>query len=168
MTNNVKPLTFDAFINYFPEIDLPVVLTQESVHSFSSINTPLPPSAIGDYLLAASEEEPDEFTEYIACFRFQVNEHILAIVFWRGSLLSYDYNLWTIDLRKKEVISKKIIAGTKANKEVLLRSDAVISVDFEIEVLVNHYDSSHQMYPTKSLKYHIEIMDDGFMHSEKE
>lgn len=167
MTKNVKPLTFEAFIEYFPEIDLPVVLTQESIHSFSSLNTPLPLTAIVEYL-SANEEEEDPYTEYVSCFRFKVTESVLAIVFWKGTLLSYNYELWTIDLKRREIISKKIIGGTKVIDNIILRSDAVISADFEVEVLVNRYESSDQIYPTKSLKYHIEIMDDGFIHSELE
>lgn len=167
MKNKLTSVDFGQFIDFFPELELPVILTDESIHSFSKMNTPLPMAAIVEYLVD-TEEELDEFTEFVPCFRFQVSEEILAVVYWQGSLLSYDYYILSIDIKRLRLISKKIIAGTKILNNAFFKSNAVITPEFEIEVLVNSYKTSDQMYPTNSVNYHIEIMTDGSFVSEKE
>ena len=157
MESKLKPITLEQFIELFPLVELPVVLTEESILSFSSLNKTLPMAAILDYILE-EEEEMDEFTEFVPCLSFAVSEDILAIVYWKGTLLSYDYFVMCIDLKRSKLISKKIIAGTKVLDNIIIKSNAVISPELEIEVLVNSYASSDQFYPVQSISYHIEIM----------
>jgi len=167
MTNKIKPLSFEAFIEFFPEVELPVVLTEESIHSFSALNKPLPISGLIEFL-KVEESDIDEYTEYVPCFRFPISDNYISIVYWKGGVLSYEYFLLTIDLKSLTIKARKIISGIKANNNILLKSNAVITADYEIEILVNHYEKPTQIYPSKSVKYHVEIMDDGSMHSEKE
>lgn len=167
MRNKMKSLSFETFVEFFPEVELPVILTDESIHSFSKLNKPLPLAGLVEHM-EIGERDIDEYTEYIPCFRFMVSENVLAIVYWKGELLSYEYFLLCYNIKSAEIVSKKIISGTKSNGDILLKSSSVITEDKEIEILVNHYNQASQLYPSKSIKYHIEIMDDGSMHSEKE
>jgi hypothetical protein len=168
MTSNGKKPTLASFLSYFPEISLPVSLTEESAVSFSKLNKALPSSHIEEFIDTV-ETDYDEFTEFIPCLQFPVAEHIVAFVYWKAALLSYDYIMMVIDAKSGGVITKKVIGGTKVIENRIFRSASVISEDLEIEIIVNEYeDKADNIYPLSTVKFHMEIMSDGSVISEKE
>lgn len=162
MKQKIKAISFASFVEYFPEVELPIIITEESIHNFSKLNTPLPLSAYS-FFIQSDSELPDEFTEYIPCLRFNPSEDVVAILLWKGSLLSYDYLMVSYHKKTGKEISRKIIAGTKIIDDTIIKSSAVISVDFEVDILVNSYSSEKQMYPERSEQFVVEIMSDGTM-----
>ena len=89
MSKNIteEVVEFSNFLERFPEIDLPVTLGDEMHMTFSSENKPLQSLMINQHLLRAEEKEPDEFTEFIPCFRVKETISFHAIVYWRAGLL---------------------------------------------------------------------------------
>lgn len=162
MKEKLKAISFASFIEYFPEVELPIILTEESIHNFSKLNTPLPISAYS-FFIKEDVDIPDEFTEYIPCLRFTPGENVAVILLWKGGLLSYDYLMISYNIKKQEEINRKIIAGTKILEGTIIKSSAVISTDFEVDILVNSYSSEKQMYPERSEQFVVEIMMDGTM-----
>jgi len=168
MTTNAKKPTLEDFLSYFPEISLPVSLTEESAVSFSKLNKALPLSLIEEFIDTV-ETDYDEFTEFIPCLQFPVSNYIVAFVYWKATLLSYDYILMVIDAKSGGVIAKKVIGGTKVVENRIFRSASMISEELEIEVIVNEYeDKIENIYPLSTVKFHMEIMSEGNIISEKE
>ena len=162
MKQKNQTISFSDFIKYFPEIDLPVVIAEESIHNFSQLNRPLPVGSF-PYFLTQSEEEPDEFTEFIPCLRFLVSDEVVVILIWKGELMSYEYSLISYQLRTGKEIQRKVIAGTKIIDQWIIKSSAVISADFEVDILVNSYQSEKQIYPERSEQFVVEVMPNGIM-----
>lgn len=162
MKQKHKAISFASFIDYFPEIDLPIVLTEESIHGFSKLNKPLPIIAYS-YFLSQETELPDEYTEYIPCLRFQPSDEVVVILLWKGGLLSYDYILISYNITSNQEVNRKIIAGTKIFEDTIIKSSAVISADYEVDILVNSYNSELQMYPERSEQFVVEVMANGTM-----
>jgi len=130
-----QKVNFSSFLKMFPEVDLPITLTDDLHHVFSKNNDPLPSAMIQAFMLDDEEEQPDEFTEYIACFRFPKTEKFHAILYWKAELLTYEYVLVTYD-KKGSQISKRLVAGTKAIGEMLERTVATIDEDWIIHSVV--------------------------------
>jgi len=121
MKNNGKPVVhFGHFIDKFPEIELPITLNDEIQHQFSKNNEPLPPLMIEQYLAPLDGQTPDEYTEYIACFRIPNTQDFHAIVYWRAELLTYEFNLATFS-KKGELIARRTLAGTFYDGEQLIQ-----------------------------------------------
>ncbi len=62
-------VSFEHFLEKFPEIALPVTLTAESHHHFDKYNDPLHLLMIEQFIVPYEEDDPDDMTEYMACFR---------------------------------------------------------------------------------------------------
>ena len=109
MTKQLKT-TFKDFLSKFPEIALPVTLTEESHHHFSRTNDPLPAVMIEQFLLHIETEQVDEFTEYIPCFRIPETDGFHAIVYWKAGLMTYEYTMLTFN-KDGISIDKRVIAS---------------------------------------------------------
>ncbi len=128
MTSSSSPgLSFAGFLEYFPSVELPLILGEETHREFSQINDPLPLRAIEQYLLPLNEVEDDEeITEYIPCFQISDAGDFRLIVYWKAGLLSYEYHLASFT-PSGELIEHKVIAGTFYQDGVLSQSVATIS-----------------------------------------
>ncbi|GJM33076.1 MAG: hypothetical protein DHS20C18_20770 [Saprospiraceae bacterium] len=133
MSENPK-IDFKHFLKNFPEIELPITLGEESHHAFSQNNDPLPAAMIDQFLVPLEEDPVDELTEFIACFSFPSTKKFHAIVYWKASLLNYQYKLVTFDLQGK-LIAQKVIAGTFAHDDVITQSVATIKDDWAIYIV---------------------------------
>ncbi len=131
MKENVK-VSFSRFVEYFPEIALPVTLSDEAHHDFSQANDPLPLQMIQQFIepLEPPEEE-EEFTEYVPCFRLPDTHEFVALVYWRAQLMDYRYKLVTFT-KQGQPIDARIIAGTFSDGKTLTKSVATIEEDWEI------------------------------------
>jgi len=98
MQDNTKPVTVSELLQFFPEVDLPVVFTDETLNVFSCENTPIP-NTILQTVISKWEGELDEYTEIVPCVLIDSNEDYHALVYWKGGLLKYEFILLTIDAR---------------------------------------------------------------------
>ena len=153
--------SFSSFLKYFSKESLPVTLSEENVAYFSSSNPPLPQDLIRRFIMQNSEEEDDEFTEYIPCCKIPKTDNMHAIVYWKGGLLSYEYVLATYN-KNGILIDRKIIAGTKSDGKSIIKSIATIDDNWIITVVVGQQDQSQQLYdPSGSKNMTLELMATG-------
>ncbi|MCB0685035.1 MAG: hypothetical protein KDC53_00880 [Saprospiraceae bacterium] len=158
MTN--KPLSLKGLLEYFPPIELPVTLTSDLHHVFLQENKPLPESYIKEFLQTENEED-DPYTEYAACFRLPGNEQYQAIVFWKASLMSYEYSLATYQ-NSGRMISSRIIAGTKSDGNSILKRIATIDEESVISIAEGIGPLDDRQYDAdQSHTYQLEIAETG-------
>ena len=159
-----KQLRFSHFLEYFPEIELPVHLGDSTHHLFSQKNDPLPPLAIQQFILPFEEEaseEEAEFMEYIPCFRLPKTDAFHAIVYWRAGLLNYQYVLATFE-PKGELITTKTIAGTFSDGTNMTQSAATIEEDWMIYIVTGFSADASETYDAgKSTAIDLELLPDG-------
>ncbi len=154
---------FQHFLDTFPEIELPVTLSDDTHHDFSKENLPLPPAMIEQYITHYEASEPDEFTEYIACFRVEpVDKDFKLVVYWKAGLLNYDYVLATFDKGGK-MLDKKAIAGTKVIKEDIKRTIAVIKEDLTIQVVEGVEQKGAIFDPEATKTRRFEVLSSGMI-----
>ncbi len=160
------PLELEALLNHFPVLSPPITLTEEVTHKFSSENPPLSAKLISETF--ANWDTFDEYTELVPCFQLETGAPFYAIVYWKGSLLSYEYILATI-AEDGILISKKIIAGTVSNGQTIKTSVATIDDDLCIFSMVGENKVDAVDYnPSYSTAYKFEILPDGKIHASKE
>jgi len=93
MKKNLPP-EVEALLSYFPTIDPPLTLSEEIAYKFSANNKPLPQALVVEYF--SKWEKLDEYTELVPCCQLAFEEPFYAIIYWKGSLLRYEYILTTI------------------------------------------------------------------------
>jgi hypothetical protein len=125
------------FLDFFPVVELPVTITADLHHTFSQRNEPFPRTVIDQYLVPLEYGEVDELTEFVPCFRLPNTFNMHAIVYWKASLMQYEYVLVSIS-EQGTVIDKKVIAGTSTDGDSLTTSVTTIEDDFEILILSGH------------------------------
>ena len=156
-----EKLNFGHFLEKFPEIELPVTLTEESARTFSQTNDPLSALLIAEYILPIEPEEADEFTEFIACLRFPKTDGFFAVIYWKAALLNYQYILATFS-KKGELIDRKVIAGTYSDGETLVQSVATIEEDWIIYVVSGKTSANATSYDASSSKsFNLEVLATG-------
>jgi hypothetical protein len=157
--NTIK-VKFEHFLRKFPEVKLPVTLRDDSHHDFSNENEPLSDEMVEDYIARYEAVEPDEFTEYVACFSLNVLKDISIIVYWKAGLLTYDYVMATYDKTGK-MIDKRAIAGTKVLGNSVKRTIATISENLTI-FMAEGTSEKEDAYEADSTKvFHFEVMENG-------
>lgn len=158
MTN--KPQSFGNLLEYFPPIELPITLTSDIHHVFLQENKPIPEGLIQKFL-RLSEEEDDAFTEYAACFRLPGNEQYQAIVFWKASLMTYEYILATFQTNGR-LISSRVIGGTKSDGISLLKRIATVDEEGLILIAEGIGPLDERQYNAdQSHTYQLEIAETG-------
>ncbi len=154
-------VSFAHFLEKFPEIDLPLTLTSESSHAFSRTNDPLHSLMIEQFILPYQKEELDEFTEFIPCFKIPKTFDIHAIVYWKASLLNYQYILATYN-KKGQLIDKGVIAGTYSDGASLISSVATIEEDWIIYIISGKAEKDERDYDATSSKaFNLELLATG-------
>ncbi|HRD07136.1 MAG TPA: hypothetical protein PK037_06205 [Saprospiraceae bacterium] len=153
--------SFDALLGYFPEITLPVTLTDESVDIINASNDPLPVGLTTEFIQTwEGGEEADEFTEYMPCFRFKPHKDITAMVYWKASLMRYEFIMVTLN-DKHEVISKKTICGTLVEGDLIKKSVARIDEEFIIHIAAGAHHADSEFSAQHSQPFAMEIMANG-------
>lgn len=157
---NNKPLSFGNLLEYFPPIELPITLTSDIHHVFLQENKPIPEGLVQKFL-QTSEVEDDVFTEYAACFRLPGNEQYQAIVFWKASLMTYEYILATFQSNGRQ-ISSRVIGGTKSDGASLLKRIATIDEEGLILIAEGIGPLDERQYNAdQSHTYQLEIAETG-------
>ena len=159
--NSPPKVAFEHFLNKFPELPLPVTLGEETARVFSRNNDPLPIPMIEEFLLSSGEPPADEFTEFVPCFRISLKRGRHAIVFWRASLLNYQYRVITFT-KGGVAIDVKTVAGTFSDGQTLTRSVATIDEDHNIHVVSGQMESEQERYQAAaSTANHYKILSEG-------
>ncbi len=158
-----KAPTIDRLLTYFPIVELPVTVTEDSINLFNNHNEVLPLDLIEHYIIPWEKgQEIDEYTEFVPCFRLpETTEDYHAVVYWKGGLLRYEYLLVTIDKRHSTLITRKSIAGTIANDSKIKKSVAQIDRDLIIHIMAGAGSDSDRYNPENSQAFNMEIMSTG-------
>ena len=154
-------IKFSSFVDQFPKVDLPITLTTDLHHTFSQKNKPFPALMLHQFI-EPIEGKMDEFTEYIPCFRLpNTPKNIHALVYWKAGLLVYEYTLAIFDT-KGNLLDRKVIAGTKAAEQALVRSVATFKEDGVIFVVGGIADSEGETYDAAtSQAIRLELSENG-------
>lgn len=159
-----KPLkiSFKHFLEKFPVVDLPITLGEDTHHTFSQENDPLPMLMIEQFILPLEDEEMDELTEYVPCFRLPAQQEYEAVVYWKAELLSYQYQLVTFGKKEEKLIDKRVIGGSFFDGEQMTRSVATIKEDGQIIIASGQEDPSHPDFEAaNSTAYRLQISTKG-------
>lgn len=150
---------FTQFKSFFPEVELPVLLGETTHLTFSRLNKPLPGILIFTFL--QSDEIDDEYTEYLPCLSFKVNEDVHGLVYWKAGLLYYDYHLLTFN-KDGVQIEDLIIAGIQANGNQIRRTIAHIEHDLNIYTIsANQKDETMDIHLEETEQVKYTILDTG-------
>ena len=157
---------FKHFLEKFPEVTPPITLSDDTHHAFSLENKPLTEKMIEDFITRFEPKVIDEFTEYVPCFRLPKRNNMVTLVFWKASLLSYDYIIATYNDKTSAMIDKKVIAGTKVlDDKTVKRTVAIIGEDFSVTsaegVEVNNTFDADSSKPRRYF-----VTEDGFIEQE--
>ena len=147
-------------LHYFPEVSLPVLLSDDHIREYEDNSDPFPQAFIEEVLMQW-EKDADDYTEFIPCFRLPKSEKFDAVVYWKGGLLRYDFMLVTLD-KQGMVISKKSIAGTLIQGDVISRMVASVETDLTVNIIAGQTNASDDDYDgTRSKVYTMEILEGG-------
>ncbi len=149
----------DKILHYFPEIELPTIVSDDYLSEYESNVDPFPQVFIDEVLLDW-EKEADEFTEFIPCFRLPKEEKFNSVVYWKGALLRYDFILVTLD-KNGDLINKKSIASTIVNDNVIKKSVASIEPDLIINIIAGQTLDGEEYDASMSKAFAMEILPSG-------
>lgn len=157
-----QKINFLDFLDKFPEIDLPITLTDETQLDFSRVNDPIPEVMIPAFISNIEGCEQDEFTEFVPCFKIPQTLDFHAIVFWKASLMNYQYILATYN-KKGQLLDKAVIAGTYSDGDMLVQSVATIEDDWIIYIVSGKTSSTAQNKydASASQTFNLEILATG-------
>ncbi len=161
-SGEIFPLhTFIDFVSKFPPVSMPVTLTEDEHLLFSKENDPLLESMVAQFIAPFEIKPVDEFTEYVPCFAIDSNEKFISLVWWKASLLSYEYFLATFS-EKGDRIDQKVIAFTLVKGNNVRR--AVATIDEELGIQVIEGTSENEVYDADSSRTVLmEVMPNGMI-----
>lgn len=160
--SKAKPTVADLLV-YFPEVELPVTISEDTINIFDSMNEVLPKELIEQYIIKWEVGQPiDEYTEFVPCFQLpDRSEDYTAFVYWKGGLLKYEYLLVTLDKKNERLITRKSIAGTIADDGKIKKSVAMIDEDLIIHIMAGESMEEEEYNPENSQAFTMEIMSTG-------
>ncbi len=155
-------VTFQGFLQKFPQVELPVRLNKDTHHIFSKKNKPLTESEVKAFILPQENGEYDEFTEYVPCFSLEKEYEYYTIVYWRARLLIYEYFIMTFN-KHGNCIAREKIAGMVVHGEDISQAVAMIEEDWIIYVVEGAVASSdeNKYNPQATSAYSFQILTDG-------
>lgn len=157
---STKQVSFEEFLAYFPLIDLPIVLSDESFDEIRKVNEDIP-IALVYHFISQFDTDLDEFTEYFPCFRIPTGDEFVGLVYWKAKLLQYEFHLITYT-PKGEFIAGKVIAQTLTNGESIIRSVSTIDEDLVVHVASGQMDLDSTEYDAQNSRaYTLEILSTG-------
>ncbi len=160
MNQKIRKFTFAQFLEKFPSIELPVIISEDSHHVFSENNKPFPLQMIHQFLAPFEPNVEDELTEFVPCFSLPDTPELHVLVYWKASLMNYEYIL-TSFTRKGDLIDRKVIAGSMFHDGKMVRSVATIDEDWMIHVIGGVSTGEKNYDPTSSQKVEMELLPDG-------
>ncbi len=149
----------DKILHYFPETELPIIVSEDYLNDYETNADPFPQVFIDEVLLEW-EKDADEFTEFIPCFRLPKEEKFNTVVYWKGALLRYDFIMVTLD-KNGELINKKSIASTIVNDNVIKKSVASIEPDLIINIIAGQTLDGEEYDASMSKAFAMEVLPTG-------
>jgi hypothetical protein len=149
----------EQILNYFPETELPILLSEDYLAEFEAEGKPFPQSFIEEYLMIW-EKDFDEFTEFIPIAKLPKEEKYFSVIYWKGALLRYDFILVTLD-KNGDLISKKSIASTIVEDKLIKKSVASIEPDQIINIIAGQSVDGHEYDASNSKSFAMEILQSG-------
>ncbi len=153
--------SFQHFLNRFPEVELPVTLSEEALSDFNMYNEPLTEGLSRQFIERYEAVAPDEFTEYVPCLRIRGTKDFHALVYWKAGLLTYEYFLATYT-RAGLLIDKQAIAGTvsdgsevKKSVATILEGPRIVGVEGAVPLQENEYNAA------SSKTYQFSLTEEG-------
>lgn len=138
-------ISFRQFLEKFPEVELPVTLSEETARIFSKENLPLPALMVEQFLLTPEEKEQlDDMTEFVPCFRVPQTHDFHAIVYWRGALMDHQFVMLTFS-KDGRPLDRRVLAGVYSNGVEIVQSVAQVEDDWTIYVVSGKQKVSDQL-----------------------
>ena len=153
-------ISIAGFLEQFPEVKLPITLTDEYSRIFSQTNEPFPQRMIDQYLIPLEEDGVDEFTEFVPCFRIPETHDFHAVVYWMAQLMNYQYVMVTFT-KDGLLIDKKVLAGTFYDGKSLLTSVATIDEDWTMLIVSGQSDSDTTYDASGTRTQKLELLPEG-------
>ena len=154
-------VNFGHFLEKFPEIELPVTLSDDLHHTFGKVNNPLSPLMVQQHITPFEKEVINDLTEYIACFRIPETYEFFAIVYWKAALMDYQYILATYD-KKGNFIDSRSIGGTFSDGKTVIKSVATFEPDWVIYIMTGQIGGTGGTYDAETSKtIELGMMPDG-------
>lgn len=155
-----QKISFEKYLEFFPMIELPIILSDESFDEIRRINDDIP-TALVHRFISEFDADLDEFTEYFPCFQIPTGDEFVGLVYWKAKLLQYEFHLITYT-RNGEFIAGKVIAQTLTNGESIIRSVSTIDEDLVIHVASGEMNMKAASYDANQSKTHtLEILSTG-------
>jgi len=159
---------WEKYYSFFPEVELPVTLSEEYTSIFNKFNKPLPGELIEEFILEkhlffANEDAVDdleEIEEFMPCFRLPEDKNYFALVYWKASLLKYEYILHTYDTKGKS-IARQILASTSSDGKNIRQIVATIDPDLDIYIIGGDSPAGEIYNPESSKAFSMEITPKG-------
>ena len=156
-----KEIRLEDLLSFFPEVELPIEVTDDLVMTADSVNKVLPASIIEEYIVKwEGGEEFDEFTEFVPILRIQEAEEFHALVYWKGGLMKYEYVLVTLD-KLGDFITRRIVASTLSDGNTVKKSVSKIDEDMIIHIMAGESGVNEKYDPSKSQAFNMEILHSG-------
>jgi hypothetical protein len=153
-------LSFPDFLTKFPEIDLPVILSDETQRELVKINQPLSVELVRRFIGREDGVDPED-TEYIPCFRIKDTFEIHAIVYWRARLGEYSYHMATYS-KSGKMIDRRQIGWTRYDsKGEIHQAITTIDHDWIISVAEGKHRGRSLYNPKSSKIWQMELLVTG-------
>lgn len=152
---------FPKFLEKFPPVEMPITLGEDDHHTFSTENEPLSEALVEQFIFPFEKTPADEFTEYVPCFSIAGTEKFHALIYWKASLLTYEYILATF-LPDGRAINRRVIAKTLVREDKIHRSVATIDEDLIILVAQSAANAADDSFdPEATRTFNFEILANG-------
>ncbi len=156
---NLARPTFEHFLEVFPEVALPVTITESLHHDLERANLPFAQAILLSYVQPADMGEIDEFTEYLPGFKMTQEKGFKAVVFWKAGLMVYEYILATFT-PKGELIASTVISKVEAKDGIITQAATVITPEWVIYVSEGAV-ATEEFDATKAVNYSYEVLPNG-------
>jgi len=156
-----KDIQLEDLLIFFPEVELPIEVTEDLVMTADSVNKVLPAAIIEQYIVTwEGGEEFDEYTEFVPILRIRDAEEFYALIYWKGGLMKYEYILVTLD-KDGNFITRKPIASTLSDGKTVKKSVAKIDEDMIIHIMAGENEVNGKYDPSRSQAFNMEILFSG-------
>lgn len=151
-------LKLEDFLDYFPSIELPITLTENSISHIEKTSKIIPEPILDTTIRKWEKVESDGFTEYVPCFTLAKSENFVLLVYWKASLIGFEYFAVTIGY-DFQLIDRKQIASTLHIQDQIKSSVVHIDEDLTFHVIASIEANSFN--PSNSQAFHFEVNPNG-------
>ena len=155
----IKKPVFSDLLSYFEEVKPPLIINEETIEHIKDMVKPIPQFLI-DRFVSGWEAELDEYTEIVPCFSLTISDECRAIVYWKASLMKYEYVLLTFD-KKDALVARKVICGTIVDGDIIKKSVAKIDEDLIVHIQAGATYIDQEFDGLNSQSFDMEILESG-------